>query len=305
MPPRRQLIALVALPWSWFLVRDLASVMEVVAVGLPLLGVASVLGSVAGLISKVARRALPFTLSTILMVTTAVVLPRIPDPGPTPVDRTMRMASANLTGENRLAGEGVMALARSGADVLVLLEANPHALDAVGALAAEYPFVESGTLLGFSRVMVVSRFPLEQVELPAELETGRIVAVEVSAPEPFTLFAAHLPRPWRTTSDTQATPAEQQRLITSLTDHVAGVDGPLVLAGDLNATDRGMGYRTLTASLTDVIRTDWASTTSSKWWPLLLRIDHVLARGLCASAANAVPLPGSDHRGLSVTLGAC
>ncbi|MGF1666562.1 MAG: endonuclease/exonuclease/phosphatase family protein [Acidimicrobiia bacterium] len=97
------------------------------------------------------------------------------------------------------------------------------------------------------------------------------------------------------------------RLIADLADHVAGIEGPVVVAGDLNANDRGVGYRTMVIDgrLRDAIRTGWASTTSLKWWPLLLRIDHILTRGMCSADADDVMLPGSDHRGLVVAIGSC
>ncbi len=52
----------------------------------------------------------------------------------------------------------------------------------------------------------------------------------------------------------------------------------MVLAGDLNLSDRGPSNHRLTAVLHDAMRSGWAAPTSLKWPQrlLLLRIDHVL-----------------------------
>jgi endonuclease/exonuclease/phosphatase (EEP) superfamily protein YafD len=296
-----------ALPWSWFLVRDAAPLMEVVAVALPVVGVAAVLLMAVSMWTRRGRSFAVIAISTALMVAVSIVLPRLPQQAPDPTESAITVASANVTGDNPLGGEVVETLTNLDADVIVLLEANPHALRAVASITEGYPHVEVADELGLSRVMVVSRFPLQRLALPNDLSTGRLVEVMVAAPEPFTLVAAHLPRPWRATSNTQATPEDQQRLIGDLAEHVAGIEGPVVVAGDLNANDRGVGYRTLIRGgrLRDAIRTGWAATTSLKWWPLLLRIDHVLTRGMCSADANDVTLPGSDHRGLVVEIGTC
>ncbi len=281
--------------------------MEVVAVAIPVLGVAAVVLLSLAMWTPRGRSLAAVAVSTALMVAVSIVLPRLPEPGPGPTGSSITVASANVTGDNRLGGEVVETLTHLNADVIVLLEANPHALRAVASIDEVYPYVEVADELGLSRVMVVSRFPLERLALPNDLSTGRLVEVAVAAPEPFTLVAAHLPRPWRSTSSTQATPEDQQRLIADLADHVAGIEGPVVVAGDLNANDRGVGYRTMVIDgrLRDAIRTGWASTTSLKWWPLLLRIDHILTRGMCSADADDVMLPGSDHRGLVVAIGSC
>jgi endonuclease/exonuclease/phosphatase (EEP) superfamily protein YafD len=297
----------VALPWTWFLVRDTAPFMEVVAVTMPALGAAVLVLLAASAPTRRGRVLVPLAASTAVMVAVAIALPRLPAPGAPPTASILTLGAANVTGDNPLGGDVVDALVSADAEVIVLLEANPHAVRAVEALADDYPYVEVAEELGLSRVMVVSQYPLERIPLPDELATGRLVEVEVAAPQPFTLMAAHLPRPWAATTSTQATPADQQRLIADLADHIEGIEGPVVLAGDLNANDRGVGYRTLLGEgrLRDATRTGWAATTSLKWWPLLLRIDHVMTRGLCSADATDISLPGSDHRGLVLQIGSC
>jgi endonuclease/exonuclease/phosphatase family metal-dependent hydrolase len=83
-----------------------------------------------------------------------------------------------------------------------------------------------------------------------------------------------------------------------------------VLAGDLNATPLWPAYRRLLTRFDDAAvqaaqrlgrRPDrtWGPWSGS---PRLLRIDHVLVRGLVASATRVLPLRGSDHSALVADL---
>lgn len=75
---------------------------------------------------------------------------------------------------------------------------------------------------------------------------------------------------------------------------------PLVLLGDLNLTpDSPVFHRLLDESgLQDVMRgRGWRPTWRAGFWPLALRIDHVLvSSGLCVEHAEVGPPIGSDHR---------
>ena len=81
---------------------------------------------------------------------------------------------------------------------------------------------------------------------------------------------------------------------------------PRLLVGDLNSTPLWPLYRRMTAQFTDAHREiarqfrraprrTWGPTHS---WPRLLRIDHVLTRGVQISDLWVVPIPGSDHSGV-------
>lgn len=308
MPARSRvgLLVVAAMPWMWFAVRDAGPWMEVVAVTLPLLGVASIGG--AALLATLGRSRLARTLliSTAGMALVACVIPRLP--GSEPASRIdLTVASANLTGDNARSGDDVGDLLDLDPDILVLLEANVHAARRFDDVEGQLPNAILAPLRGKSRVAVFSRYAIELIEPPESVATPRIVAVRVDAPEPFTLIAAHLPRPWFSTSLSEATPKDRQARVVELADWLATLEGRVVLAGDLNSTDRGIGYRTLleTGNLVDAMRVEWASTTSTKWWPLLLRIDHVLVRGLCPVTSFNRALPGSDHRAIVAQLGAC
>ncbi|MCU1501180.1 MAG: hypothetical protein JWM12_534, partial [Ilumatobacteraceae bacterium] len=95
-------------------------------------------------------------------------------------------------------------------------------------------------------------------------------------------------------------------------DHAAdadGANGPVVIAGDLNLSDRTSGYRRLAAGRLDASRTGWADATfhgSTTWSLMLLRIDHIFVPSRwCAARASSFHLRGSDHDGVQASIGHC
>ena len=80
----------------------------------------------------------------------------------------------------------------------------------------------------------------------------------------------------------------------------SAADLPVVLLGDLNATPDSPAFGRLldAAGLRDVMRgRGWRPTWLAEFWPLALRIDHVLvSSGLCVEHAEVGPALGSDHR---------
>ena len=80
----------------------------------------------------------------------------------------------------------------------------------------------------------------------------------------------------------------------------SAADLPVVLLGDLNLTPESPAFGRLLdeAGLRDVMHgRGWRPTWLSGFWPLALRIDHVLvSSGLCVEHAELGPPIGSDHR---------
>ena len=86
---------------------------------------------------------------------------------------------------------------------------------------------------------------------------------------------------------------------------VAGVDGPLIVLGDFNATTLsptfarllfGTGLRIASASR-------MMAPTYYAYGRLGVRIDHVLVRNVDVVHDEVFTLTGSDHRGVSVEVG--
>jgi endonuclease/exonuclease/phosphatase (EEP) superfamily protein YafD len=99
--------------------------------------------------------------------------------------------------------------------------------------------------------------------------------------------------------------------VRSLIDHAARTEGPLVLAGDFNASPAWPAYRRLTEVFDDaVVQAAGRRQARSMrtWGPKvlggrkLLRIDHVLVRGLRCARAEVVAVAGSDHAAVVVDL---
>lgn len=83
-----------------------------------------------------------------------------------------------------------------------------------------------------------------------------------------------------------------------------------VVAGDLNATSIWPAYRRLASNWHDlVLESSHASgrRPAPTWgwrpgWPKMLRVDHVLGRGVVGVAATAEEIRGSDHSAVVVDL---
>lgn len=102
----------------------------------------------------------------------------------------------------------------------------------------------------------------------------------------------------------------RRRQVAALETVINAEPGRIVLCGDLNATSAWPAYRRLARSLVDAPlqaarragERPAATWSYRPWWRPVLRIDHVLVRGMVATAARVLPMPGSDHRVLVVDL---
>ena len=83
-----------------------------------------------------------------------------------------------------------------------------------------------------------------------------------------------------------------------------------IVAGDFNSTPSWPAYRMIRRRLDDTVA-DFARSTGARpqqtwgWrpgWPAMLRIDHVFATGLRATAVDTITVRGSDHKALIVDL---
>jgi endonuclease/exonuclease/phosphatase (EEP) superfamily protein YafD len=86
----------------------------------------------------------------------------------------------------------------------------------------------------------------------------------------------------------------------------SAADLPVVLLGDLNLTPDSPAFDRLLdeSGLQDAMRgRGWHPTWLAGFWPLALRIDHVLVSpSLCVEQAEVGPSIGSDHRPVVATL---
>ncbi|MFF0267961.1 endonuclease/exonuclease/phosphatase family protein [Kribbella sp. NPDC004536] len=300
------------LPWAWFVLRDrLGVVTDVLAIVLPMLTlvVALVAGSL-GLLGRRRPAALAFAVSTLLVGVVATVTPWIPHgTGTVDESRAVRIAAANI-GEGEL--EGADTFIGVNADVLVVSELGSPLTH---RLSQAYQYVES--YWNGPAIAVFSHWPLTVLESPGPDLPGFMLRVHAPSGD-FDLIAVHVPRPWYTTGGStyrqknpgqpyETTVAGHHRLIEQIAERAAKDSGPVVVAGDLNTTDRGRDYRILTRPLHDAMLDSWGRPSQiGRWAALLVRIDHVLIKqGWCSDHNHWYTIPRSDHHGLVTTIGPC
>ena len=229
-------------------VRDaFGPVTDMIAIVLPALAaaVAVVAVLVSAWIGRARRAALVLAVSTLLVAAVATVAPWVPrDAGATGPVRSVQIAAANI-GAGEL--EGTTDLLALGADVLDRGAADRAAVGRLpaarrGAHRPEHRGVQPAAVHGAGgperRPAGVSA---------ADRWTGRL----------FELIAAHVPRPWWTASGPsfQTTVDGHHRLVEQIAARAARARLPVVVAGDLNTSDRARDYRVLTddAGLTDAM----------------------------------------------------
>ena len=190
------------------------------------------------------------------------------------------------------------------ADVVILLETTPDFLSRLEkpAWRARFPYA-LGALDQHGDTTVFSRFPLGGSQSLGRTSFQQwITTVEVPHRAPVRLIAAHPCNPFCGSGLFASDHALLRAAVRANTVY------PLVVAGDLNATDdhgplqwlRRDGMR----SATDLVGAGWQPTyPANRAFPPLLPIDHVLVnQTMNATAIRTVKVTGTDHLGLLCTL---
>jgi endonuclease/exonuclease/phosphatase (EEP) superfamily protein YafD len=196
--------------------------------------------------------------------------------------------------------------AHEAADVVVLEEVTPQEMQALTGLRASYPYVAGGAAPWAYGTVVLSRFPLSEV-LQLHVSKGAWL-MRVAAQRPFWLIAVHTAQPLTAYPDWAP---DHDALLAA----VRRLDGPLVLAGDFNATlDHRPMRQLLAAGLSDAARQSnagWQATwpadeRSGRLVPFglgLMTLDHVLfSADFSAVSTSTHEVPRSDHRALVARL---
>jgi endonuclease/exonuclease/phosphatase (EEP) superfamily protein YafD len=197
-------------------------------------------------------------------------------------------------------------VADSRADVVVLEEVTPVEVNAILPLRESYPYVAGGAAPGAFGTVVFSRWPLVQVRQLPVSKGGWQMRVQSS--RPFWLVAVHTSQPlvdypkWR--ADHEA-----------LTKALGALDGPVVAAGDFNATlDHrpmrdllGLGFADAARQANAGWQPTWpASRDADGSFPFglsVLTLDHVLlSKQLSAISTSTHLVARSDHRALVARL---
>ena len=195
-------------------------------------------------------------------------------------------------------------VAEEDVDLLVLAEVTPAALDELLAAGLDdlLPHRAGTPHPQAAGTMVFSRRPLDPL-VPMTMGNGGL-EVRVRGAEPFRLLAVHPAQPvgW---------PRTWLRDLDTVRERAAAASGPMLVAGDLNATRDHEPFRAiLDTGLRDAAEqagSGWQPTwpAAGSWGPLrpLLMIDHVLASpDFVALETSTVKVPGSDHLALLARL---
>ena len=183
---KRMLWAVVgaALPWAWFLVRDLGPAMQLVALALPILVAVAILGVAISAIDEKRATSLLVIGSLGVFGWTTVMGPRSMQPTRAPQD-PVRVVEVSLPAEGPRVQSVIAALQKEHADVAFL--AVPSKKDRA-AVASSDAF-DTSVVVGGS--VVLSAYPVKILPLPKGLPKGLVTRIEVDRPgRPFIAYAA-------------------------------------------------------------------------------------------------------------------
>lgn len=245
---------------------------------------------------------------------TGILVPYLPEPTRASAGSGESLTVLELNLRYGQADLGALAdqVAEAKPDVLVLPEATAATERTLrkASWAKAFPYLvgtagddyDKARLIGDPRgTLVASRYPVSELRAADDTSFSNF-AVRLGLPSrAVTLIAAHPANPEHGV-DTWLRDADS---LTRLAMRYA--PGPVVLAGDLNATGEHLTLRRLLAKagLTDTVAGQgWRPTyPADAWYPPLIQIDHVLVSAqFGVTGYRTLRVPGTDHLGLLVQL---
>jgi endonuclease/exonuclease/phosphatase (EEP) superfamily protein YafD len=258
-------------------------------------------------LAALARQGIPLVASAVVLV--AAVATQWPlyrarwRRRPPPHGLRLRVMQANI-----LIGEAdpdalAAAVDRLGIDVLTVCEVTPQGLDRIMAsrLPALLPHYHCSTGEVGDGTGIWSRHPLSDLRrhdgFVTELLSARVDLPGGPAP---LVYAVHPVPPW------PRKPADwlrEMELLRQMLAKAARTAGPVIVAGDFNATADHRPYRALLeGDFRDAAVSVGAGIVptyaADRWYPPIIAIDHILLYGAIAHKVHTVALPCSDHRGI-------
>ena len=190
-------------------------------------------------------------------------------------------------------------------DVVVTQELGPFCADVI---ASAYPNHRLRPAMRFLGRGIATRFDARfgDIEMPGRDGTSALLDV---AGRRVRLAGVHLANP--ITFPWWASVARRRRQLNELFGWLdQDPIGPVVVAGDFNASPRWPAYERVATRLTDVVseRAERAGLeTEPTWgwrpgWPRMLRIDHVFGDEVGAVGVEVHTVEGTDHAALVVDL---
>lgn len=245
-----------------------------------------------------------FSGLAVACVAVALQAPLFSAAAPAPDARPVLTVATLNTLHGRAEPDAVVALVRDhGVDVLALEELTPQALRDLDRAGLDdlLPYRVDATAPGATGTALLSRTRLDDAESLDGLTFHAVSARVDVAGETVTVAAVHPAPPglWNHHA--------WSRDLAQLGDAMESVEGPVLLAGDFNATLEHAGTgRLMDQGFSDAVEEAGAgflpTFPANRSIPPLVAIDHIMRRGgnFTAIDAQVVTVPGSDHRALVV-----
>jgi endonuclease/exonuclease/phosphatase (EEP) superfamily protein YafD len=221
---------------------------------------------------------------------------------------TIRIVSANLR-YGRSDPVAVVRLAVQHADILAVQELTPELADGLSAagIGDTFPYRVLRARDGPAGVGIWSRNPMRRGRDYEEFWLGLITAhVRIPGSDgEATIVAAHMSAPWP--DPIRGWRADLTKLGEALQEIGGATDGPVILAGDLNATPDHLEFRRLLRDgYRDAAEQAGAGLTRTHpadiVIPPVFAVDHILTRGCTATSVRTLSVTDSDHRALVATV---
>ncbi len=206
----------------------------------------------------------------------------------------LRMISFNLLQTNLANGRALADFIKgSGADLVLLMESGPIT-PFLDELSEVYPY-RVGCEHGWCEVRLLSRTPLTETSMSSLSQVWRdrlITAKTVIGGETVSIVGAHMVKPYFDEF------AEEEAM--RLASVVRANQGPLILAGDFNATAWSDNIDRLARAGDLIPGPAYPATWPVRLGPLGVPIDNMWTRGplVISSIRSLDDTMGSNHRGL-------
>jgi endonuclease/exonuclease/phosphatase (EEP) superfamily protein YafD len=223
--------------------------------------------------------------------------------------RRLTLITHNLMAGNWHYREVYTWLASGPADVVVLQEVSMGMAAILRSLRNFYPhqIIVAGDMSSSSEtdpslqgLAILSRYPVleHQVLRPAGgVDPAFIARLSIPGADDPWLVAIH---PWDPLAP--ASLVNRDRYLAEIAQATAHLDGPVIVAGDFNATPYTPVFRTFLKVTRTATFADFPATFPATMGPLGIPIDHVLVGAIRLADLQALPSIGSDHRPLKALL---
>jgi endonuclease/exonuclease/phosphatase (EEP) superfamily protein YafD len=223
--------------------------------------------------------------------------------------RRLTLITHNLMADNWHYRELYAWLASRPADVVVLQEVSTGLSAMLRNLRNIYPHQiivggddpsDSERARSLEGLAVLSRHPVLEHEVlrPAGgADPGLIARLSIAGADDPWLVVLH-PRDPLIPADLAA----RDRYFAEIAEAITRLDGPVIIAGDFNATPYTPAFQALLKVTRTTTFTDFPATFPATMGPFGIPIDHVLVGGIRLADLRALPSIGSDHRPLKALL---